>query len=393
MKKLLMVCYGGGHVKIVAPLYQVYKDKYDVSILALTTAGKYLADLNIPHFGFAKFDELVTPTIEAWGEQLSAGITGGDVSKKETIYYLGLSFAELVEELGSESKAKSELEDKGRSILLPLRVLRHVFDQIKPDLVLATNSPRAERAALMVAKERGIPSVCVNDNVWIEGGARYVAENALATNLCVLSEQVKEQLLEVSDFDAHNIKVTGTPVFDNLKALRSLVSDSSRKLILFADCDLPKENSRFPGTIGDPTLGDKIRRELDSLAGKHGWQIVFRRHPSQEVDYSEYKNITVSEPKDSLHALLPDCAVVITAISTVGIEGKVLGAGLVSIEGTVYRSAGSYEALGLSTGVSAPYELERAIEIELCKVTSSDDNLYPGNSISNIESCIVELLK
>ena len=319
-----MVCYGGGHVKIVAPLYQAYKNKYDISILALTTAGRYLSDLNIPYLGFSNFDELVTPAIKAWGEELSTAITGGAVSQKETSYYLGLSFAELVEELGSEIKAKVELQDKGRSIFLPLRVLRHVFDKVKPDLVLATNSPRAERAAFMVAKERCIPSVCINDNIWIEGGASYVAKNALVTNLCVLSEHVKEQLLNVSDFDANNIKVTGTPVFDNLKKLRYQTSSYSRKLILLADCDLPKVNSRFHGTIGDPTIGDKIRRELDFLAGKKGWQIVFRRHPSQEVDYSEYKNIIVSEPEDSLHELLPECAVVITAISTVGIEGKFL---------------------------------------------------------------------
>ena len=88
--------------------------------------------------------------------------------------------------------------------------------------------------------------------------------------------------------------------------------------------------------------------------------------------------------------MLLDVDVVITAISTVGIEGKMLNCGLVSLEGTIYDKVCSYSKLGLSTGVYNTSEIENAI-INESKKRNSDLELYENESIENINIIISEI--
>lgn len=69
-KKLLMVCYGGGHVTIIEPLYQQLKDKYEITVLALTLAAPYLAARGVPYVTFRSFKELFDPEVVTTGEGL-----------------------------------------------------------------------------------------------------------------------------------------------------------------------------------------------------------------------------------------------------------------------------------------------------------------------------------
>lgn len=395
MKSILMVCYGGGHVKIIAPLYQALNTKYDITILALTTAGNYLESLNIPFERFSDFSELLTEDVINFGEKLINGMEPNPlVPRQETLAYHGLSFKDLVLSEGSVDLATEKFSEKGRSAFLPINTLEKIIQSLKPDLVLATNSPRAEKAAFLAAKANGLPTVCVNDNVWINGGAKQLAELGCVDNFCVLSQEVKNELLSEVEMPASNIVVTGTPVFDQLKfAFESRKLHKNRKIvILLADCDLPSSNPLYPGVTADPYLGEKVRLELDRLARKNNWSVIFRPHPNQDYDYKQYRNIKISQKNEALHEVLIKSDVVITAISTVGVEGKVIGKGLVSIEGSIYRAAGSYASLGLATGINDPKELEKAINKELKCRNQDNKPLYEGVSISNIERCIDKLL-
>jgi hypothetical protein len=395
MKKLLMVCYGGGHVKIIAPLYQSLKDSYDITILALTVAGNYLDKLDIPFVRMSDFDDLLTCEVLNLGKQFVGKSTDSSiVPLKETVAYHGLSFLDLIDTEGSETLAHKKYEKIGRASFLPVNTMSKILQIIQPDLVLATNSPRAERAAFIAANNAGIPSICINDNVWIEGGARQIAELGCVDLLCVLSQEVKNELVEKTNFDESNIIVTGTPVFDKLKSLKkSIKIANTQKVILLADCDLPKTSPLYQGITADPLLGGRIRSELNRLAEKNHWKIIFRPHPTQQYNYSPYPNITESNKNEDLHELLATVDVVITAISTVGLEGKVIGKGLVSIEGSVYRKAGSYSQLGFSTGIFEQKDLEDAIIKEFNSACNMNNELYEGCSIRNITNCIRGLLK
>jgi hypothetical protein len=391
MNKLLMVCYGGGHVKIIAPLYQKLIGKYEITILALTTAAQYLMERNIPYITFSNFPELLTKEVLAYGAELIEDKPNQVINRNDMIAYLGLSFLDLTRVLGTLEAAQEKFLLEGRSAFLPVNTLSYIIDRLTPDVVITTNVGRSELAALIAAKEKKIKSICINDNLWIEGGAVNVAKNNLCDFLCVLSKEVKDDILCKTDYPSEKIVITGTPVFDDLKGKKNKISRSQRKVILLADCDLPQFNPRFPQGEGEPHFGYAIRKELNRLALLNDWEVIFRPHPNQKFEYDEFCNVRVSPSSENLHELLLKVDVVITAISTVGVEGKMLGCNLVSLERTVYSAAGSYAELGLSTGVQYASELDNAIKQELVNNTK-DFMLYSGNSVDNIGLLIDTLM-
>lgn len=392
MQTLLMVCYGGGHVKIIEPLYQKLKADYHVKILALTLAAPYLRARNIEFLTFADFPELLTPTIKGYGEVLCQNEHHCALSHADSVAYLGLSYAELITQLGSVARADKHLQTMGRAAFLPLQTLQHIITKLQPDAVITTNVKRAEIAALMAAQLSTIPSICINDNVWIEGGVKDVANLGVCDEICVLNQSVKEALLSQTTFPEAHIHVTGTPVFDALKSLVKQRHLSQPITVLLADSDLPATHPRFPQTTADPNLGHDMRTELNRLAKIKGWRVMFRPHPNQTFDYERYPHIELSSPDTDLHQVLLNTDVVVTAISTVGIEGKSLGCGLVSIEGSVFAPAGSYAQLGLATGVKTPKQLETAIMHEAKSATLSTQSMYDGLSTDNIAQVIQQRL-
>ena len=384
-----MVCYGGGHVKIIAPIYQYLHSLYNIKILALTSATDYLDELNIPYFTLSDFTNLLQPEVITLGTELVKDlmIESSSTKYEQSIAYLGISFNDLIRQHGVQ-KATSLYKENGRSVFYPKESLKIIINKINPDLLLTTNAPRSERASLDAAKDLNILTLCINDNLWISGGAIDIIKNNLADKICVLSDEVKNELIKYDS--SVKIEVTGTPVFDSLKEIKG--KKSGKLTILLADCDLPETHPLYPGSSADPLFGHNIRDELNFLAQENLWDVIFRPHPNQNIDYSNYKNIQISHSAESLHDVLKNIDVVITAISTVGIEAKVIGLGLVSLEGTIYGSKNSYYRLGLSTPVYQSSDLKNAILLEYKKKNSKQYDLYEGNSIHNISKCINDML-
>lgn len=400
MKNILMVCYGGGHVKVIAPLYSNLKEDFKVTVLALTAAGPYLRDRSIPYVGISSFDFLMSEDVLRYGNELAAGVERDSVvSRDESVAYLGRSFLELVESLGSEEAAYAKYKLEGRSCFLPVQALRQIIQFCKADIVVTTNSPRAERASLIAAKELCIPAVCINDNLWISGGVVQVAKGCLADKICVLSSGVKDRLIEESGIPSESVVVTGTPVFDPLKnyhARRLLDRKQGRKVkVLFADGDLPEVHANYAGITNiNPKINQSVRESLNNLS-RHGLiDAYLRPHPNQSIDYSEYSDCIVSNKEQDLHELLLDIDVVVTAISTVGIEAKVMGLGLVSLENTIYTTRESYARLGMSTGIENALELPEAIQREYSKLSQNQTPsvVYEGSAVGNISEVIKSTL-
>jgi len=393
-KNILLVCYGGGHVKIIEKLYHTLKSDFSVVIIALTSARNYLKSKNIPFVSFSDFPEFITQRERDYGKALSECLDVLDL--EETIAYMGVNYTELLDTFG-EINGRNKYQNEGRNSFYPIKFMAKVFDLINPSLVITTNSPRAERAALFVAKEKCIPSICVVDNLWIGGGALDVAEQKLATKICVLSEGVKQELIEATTFPEEDIIVTGSPVFDLIKFRRS--EWKARKLtrkkvnLLYADGPLPPESPRFPGVIADPDLGKCVRHQLNKLGAAGEVNIIFRPHPNQDLKYSEYENVVVSTQEQDLHDLLIDVDIIVTSVSTVGLEGYLLGAKLVTLENTVYRKVASYERIGLSVGVEKAEDLISTIDNV---INSSHDSpnvdLYHGVASENINKLCYKLL-
>ena len=394
MKHILMVCYGGGHMKVIAPLYTELSNNYRVTVLALTSAGTYMRDQGIPSLGFHDFSFTRSPEIQEYGSDLASDIPENSVvSREETIAYLGASLFDLINDLGCEEAAYNRYRIQGRGAFLPVASLQKIIAELKADGVVTTNAPRAERAALIAAKSLGLPSLCINDNLWITGGVLDVARENLADKICVLTNDVRERLINEAGVDGDKIIVTGSPVFDRLKKYKRKSSSNKKPRVLLADQVLPYQHPFLDIKSVCHGIDEKVRVVLNSLASNGIIDVFFRPHPSQEYNYTEFNSCSLSPKSEDLHERLSMTDIVITAISTVGIEGKAMGLGLVSIEDTVFSTQESYEKLGLSTGIRKAEELESAIFNEYAKLSEKSENeLYQGISTINIRSVLDRLL-
>lgn len=392
MKKIFLVCYGGGHVRIMAPLYKyLVQHNYSVNILALTIAGSYLKEVNIPYYSFKDFAHLFDNKVIDYGNKLAEN--NHLISKEETIYYLGASFLDLVNELNSEEDALTLYKKQGRRAFVPTNSLKLIINHFSPDLVITTNSPRAEKAALIAAKELNIPRILINDNAWVIGadsqsGALYSAQNDLADYICVQLLESKNYLEKQSKGSKSEIVVTGTPVFDQLSSIERTENPDNIPRVLLADYNFSTWNSNSAYQ-----LDISIRSELNNLAREGKIQLTFRPHPNQPIDYSAFKHANVSNPKTEVSEVIGNYDVVITAISTVGLEAKLLGLGLVSLEGirTSNENTVSYAELGISTGISNCINLLDAINLEFNK-SKNHFYKYSNNSLEKIHTIIQKLL-
>jgi hypothetical protein len=395
MKKILMICYGGGHMKVIAPLYEPLSRRYDIEVLALTVAKNYMLENGIPAIGFSSFDFLKTEDILHAGKLLADNIPGSsNVDPIETQVYLGASFNDLVDEIGLEA-ASDRYKLMGRAAFLPVRTLEKIIRHLNVDLVITTNAPRAEKAALIASRALDVDNLCINDNLWLVSGIDAF-KKGLVDHLCVISQGVKDSVMEQTDMQADTIHVTGTPVFDSLKKIKRSRMHSIPRVLL-ADCDLPVTDPFSPGIVcKNPNYAQEVRFELNKLASKGAIELIFRPHPNQVNDYVNYPYALVSHSHESLHDLLKGIDIVVTDTSTVGLEAKVMGLGLVSLENTVYSTIESYARAGLSTGIEDPVNLEVAIFKEFSELknpTTKQHELYSGLAVNNISSLVDLILK
>lgn len=393
-KKILLACYGGGHVKIAEHLYNTLSSDFDVTIFALTSARAYLRERGISFVSFSDFPDLISSRAIQIGKELAKDMIVLDYD--ETIAYMGVNYCELLMKYG-EKKALEKYSSQGRGCFFPIQFINCVLDILTPDLVITTNSPRSERATLLAAKDRGVPSVCVSDNLWIVGGVSDVAQQRLASKICVMSEGMKQELISATRYPEQDIIVTGSPVFDSLKLRKSeweLKKLTRQKInILFADAPLLSSNLKNTNLTSEPEVDNTIREKLDLLGNMEGYNVFFRRHPNQEVDYTPFTNVHVSSPSEDLHDLLIETDIIITAISTVGLEGYLLGAKLITLENTIYRNIASYEKLGMSVGINSADELIGAIEKVLDSSRKSlNIEIYSGTASDNIKQVCESLL-
>lgn len=348
MKTVLFVSYGGGHVRMVIPVARELM-RLGIArpvVLALTTAADIARQAGLEVLQFRDFiDSTDTQALE-YGRQLIQTLSGDVVDPEESRAYMGMSYADLVHEVG-EQEASSRFARQGRQAFLPVRTLARILGRLRPALVVVTSSPRAERAAVLAAREASIPAVCmvdlfaIDEIAWI-GAPRY------ADRLCVLNEAVRQSLVRAGRLDSE-IVVTGNPAFDALFAsevirsgreLRTRMGWQGRQVILWASQIEPAINP-FNGLPGDPAFPAKVLAELVRLVQSHpDWVLCVRPRPGEaRPQFPEHSRILLTGQDQPLHPLLHACDLVISLSSTVGLEGKLAGARVVQVLGSVFDYA------------------------------------------------------
>jgi hypothetical protein len=356
MKKVVFVCYGSGHVRMVLPLARALHEggRVKVQVLALTTAAAVVRDAGLPLLQFKDFVRPGDEAARARGRELTATLSDV-VDAEETAAYLGLSYADLEAEAGVQQAAARYARD-GRQAFLPRRTLTRILEQVRPDLVVATNSPRAERAAIEAADALGIPAVCVVDLFAVDE-VRWIAQPAYAQRVCVLNESVREFLIAAGR-KPQEVVATGNPAFDALHApglaeqgaaLRARHGWQGKRVLLWPSQVEPALHP-FDGTPGDPTLPDRALQALLAWTLAHPDAVLcVRPRAGQAVPaLPAHERIVLTGQDWPLSPLLHAVDLVVTLTSTVGLEGHLAGARLVQVLGSVFDQAMPLARFGIA---------------------------------------------
>ena len=365
--KVLFVTYGGGHAKIVRALTdEILRRGKDLKpiVLALTNSAASFEGSGVDTIGFRT---LVRPGDEealAKGRELLSAIPSNSaVVKEESIAYLGLSFMDLASRIGV-TEAERRYNESRRNAFLPLGPMGRAFDLVEPELVVATNSPRAEQAAIEVARQRGIPAICVMD---LFGGFELprVKRADYADILCVLSQGVKNVVAKLGR-DPAQIAVTGNPAFDSY-ADPSIAADAydwkekmgwgSKRLVVWASQVEPS----------DPGLSMRV---LDRLVERFGSnpkiKLIFRPHPSESLDLTLVPDtVYISTQTERLATVVKaaDCVIVIS--STVGLEACLLGTPLVALNIPITMEVAPYADDGMALEARTVDAIAEVVEASL----------------------------
>lgn len=331
-----------------------------IDLLALTTAGRAARAAGENPLGYADLLSLYTPHEQAaalaLGRALLPGNTHPDIPEAESVAYLGLNALDLHQRLG-EAAASALLAENGRQGFRPVGVMRRLIDHLQPDLVLATNSPRSEQAALDAAADAGLPTLALLDLFGLPGDA-FAARTRHPTVTCVLSEAVHGNLV-AAGWPAEAIAVTGNPAFDALHApevraaglaLRHGMGGDAVRPVLLALQPEPLTHPSAPGRRGDPALPERILQAAIAAVRAHpAWRLIVRPHPSQPApDLPTDPQLRLSAASEPLHPLLHAVDAVVTGTSTVALEAHLAGTRVLQLLDSIAAPAMPYRALGVA---------------------------------------------
>jgi len=396
---VLFVTYGGGHVQMVLPVAsELKRRKVRVAVLALTTAIPIVEAAKLDFFSFADFPASRAEEVRKVGMRLASKMPGtGLIPFQETVAYMGLNYFDLEKDLGKKDAAAA-WKEFGRQSFHPKTTLREVITCIRPRLVVATNSPRAERAAIEAATELGI-SAAVMVDLFALKEIDWLRSPNYGKKLFVLNEAVRQAMIDKGR-PPEDVVVTGNPAFDDIykpsviaagKKLREArgYGRNGRLCMLYASGPEP-ERHPFTEERGDPGLPMKIESYLRELVSRNEkLEVVVRRHPSEDQTILQGDRVFSSMQTDNISILIHAIDIVIITSSTVGLQGYLAGKPVISLELSIFSSDAPYAEHGMAYGVKKLGELEGAIENCILKKHAQKTLICPPTQ-QNATECVVD---
>jgi CDP-glycerol glycerophosphotransferase (TagB/SpsB family) len=243
---------------------------------------------------------------------------------------------------------------------------------VQPDLVVATSSPRAERAALIVAKTMGIPAVSIMDLFGRDWPFHFQMD--YADRVLVMSDMVRDDFLSRGR-GTDEIVVTGNPAFDRLcdPGIRtesrrwrdSIDPHFKRKVVLWTTTSILEDRDRL-----------EILKSLGQLATKRpDLALVYRPHPNSVSNFADLpEGVIGANNRVDCAAQIAGSDVVLVTISTTGIEAALLDKPVIKMSFTNpdyriyadsyprYDAMAPYEVMGIAHRIEQIEQLETAID-------------------------------
>lgn len=344
-----------------------------IDLLALTTGIDFARRQGFTTITYRDFVHWYDPeTLQKHAAPHLAGTQHPLIDAEETTAYLGINFEDLHQQLGAQAAAQT-YADKGRWAFMPLNFMRRLMRQLKPDLVLTTNSPRSEQAAITVAAELGIPSVCMVD-LFSPAGDPFLDRTHYADTLTTISEVGKNNLV-AGGVPKERIHVTGSPAFDGI------FSEVRRKEAIFDRIERGWEGLTvilWPGTlellphnmaqVNDPAEFPKRAEKIlrDYVAKHKDTALVVRYHPNHvssfTPDLTQDRVLWSDAASRHVHRDIHLSNIVVVQATTVGLEAAIAGKSVISLDHSAAYSVFPCSQLGISKGVHSFEDLPLAID-------------------------------
>lgn len=374
---VLFVAYGGGHVQMVLPVAKALAARgVRVCVLALTTAVLSIQDQELDYFSFADFPQTGLDEVRRYGQTLAAEMAGdGVLPAAETEAYLGLNFRDLVLTYGAE-EAQAQWDRMGRQIFDPYIAMTEMLRAVQPRLLVATNSPRAERAAVNAAVALGVPALVMVDLFAIQE-VKWLAQLGYGDKLLVLNNDVARFICGHGRA-AQDVVVTGNPGFDGLNEAAVVAEGAQlrqgrgwgaegRRVILYASGPEPAVHP-FTGAAGNTALPERVEAALrEMIAARPDLELVIRRHPSEAVEVAAAPRVWSSPRSDDLGAVIHAVDIVVVVVSTVGLQAHLAGKPVISVAGSVFADDTPFAEFGIAESAEIadlPMVIDHALNVD-----------------------------
>ena len=371
MKRVLFVAYGSGHIKMLIPVAQALQasGRARPVVLALTTAAPVARAVGLDVVQFKDFVQPGDEAALARGRQLVQDLGDAVGDPDESAAYLGLSYADLEADLGTTA-AETEYRRRGRQAFLPVRTLTRILQALRPDVVVATNAPRGERAAIVAAGRLGLPAQCVVDLFAIDE-VLWIGQAGYADRVCVLNAAVRDFLIAAGR-RPEEVVATGNPGFDALNAPEAVAAGRQLRqqrgwtdlCALLWPTQVEPAVHPFDGRPGDPTLPGRALQQLVQWTLAHDDAVLCLRTRAGEIppDVPAHERLVITGQDLPLPTLLHACDLVVTLTSTVGLEGHLAGCRLVQVTGSVFDKAMPLLRYGIADDAVPVQSLRSALD-------------------------------
>lgn len=371
MKKLLFLCYGGGHVNCLIPIIKHLKKdnigRYIISAIGINLAAETFMQNGIPCHSLSHYID--SPDILETGMKYANQYHdfSSSVAYVDSCAYYGFSVTDLCNFLGNKV-AQKVIEVYGRRLFLPIESMKHILRKENPDLVIVTSMHRFESAAIIAANELGIKSLRIEDvlgNVLVPFPDKiqvdsetekvelvhkgiqadkiilkseledpklkkyvdYIYDQYIHINptaFAVLCEKAKNNIVS-RGIDERKVFITGHPSFDDLnkvtadegrEALSGFRTNDDDIIVTFMSQPLP-------------TREKTLKALVNQLKEKNNYRLIIKLHPNEDgliqneiLKELRYNALVIKTPSAATIALASD--VVITMTSTTGLEAAYL---------------------------------------------------------------------
>jgi len=390
-----MVAYGGGHMRMLVPVARELVSRgAQVTLLPLTAA---IAEARASGLSIRTLTELIgdwpdRDRILGLGRSIALVSGHPAISDEETQAYHGLGLSDLIERLG-EGPARTHFAAHGRKAFHPTRSWARLLANIRPDLIVSTNAPRSESAALAAARRSGIPSLCVTDHFLVYE-VDYVAKAGHGDLITVLGGAV-EDFLVAHGRPRKEVRVTGNAAFDQVfDAAHAHEATEFRQTRGLEDARLvlwPQQSKA--AQVGGKTL---IRPEqiaphlLQVLDLDPRTRLIVRPHPNApDGGFSTRHPSVLFEPEPPIEVLIHAADIVVQQSTTVGIQAALCGKPVVTIGNSGIPPFAEY---GLATDIPGPEGLMQALSLASPPDPSRLRAPTDGHSAGRVADVAAELL-